>query len=224
MIKIILDTYGVHLEIEENNQKQFKFLSFPKFQQLILQQYSLNSGLLPLGTIAYKKNGYTESVAILESPKIRTVKYEMSIENAGKTETKIKSFRIPLPPFLFIVNLDLSKRIKNVKVYALKNLFLTHNSLLYHAPFSNTHNDGIICFGDGDKLIDKPFKHLAGLRSIIEIFFLQPFNKDLDRGLDDGNEPTLEFFKKYNGKKQFPLSILKPYKKFSEVWQENNEI
>lgn len=222
MVKIILDDYGAQVEIENNGKKEYKFLSFPKFQQTILQKYNFDSGILPEGAIAFSRNGYGEQVAIIEKQQIRIVKYEIRKE---KEEPKIEEYKIPLPSLVWIFRLDISKKLENAYVYGLKDYIVMPNMMLYHAPFSNVGQDGGICWGDGHSIIDKPFRTLAGLVSLTKFFFAQPFNSDLDIGLEnpENKEHTLEFFRKYNNKTEFPLNILKPYKKFNEVWNAGGE-
>lgn len=213
MIKIALDSYGAQVEIEKEGQKQFKFLSFPKFQQLILQKYNFNSGLLPFGSIAFKRNCHGQSVAVLESAKIRKVRFEVLRD---KEQPKIEKFKVPMPPLLWIFSLDINKKLVNVRVYALKSLFVTSNTLLYYPPFSNVSDSGI-CWGKSHEFVmGKSFRALVGLSSLIHLFFNQPFNHDLD-----GIGNTLEFFKKCNNRKRFDMNVLKPYKRFWEIWQDS---
>jgi hypothetical protein len=221
MITMRIDDYGVNVEIENEGQKSFKYLSMPKFQQLALQDYNFDTGLLPVGTVAFKRSGAEERLAIVQPAGIKHVKFEV---DQGK-EKRIEEYKIfPVPPLLWIFKLDLDKCLKETKVFALQSGFVVANTMLFDAPFSNVSSqNGNVCWGN-NKVLDKPFKTLVGLSSLPKIFFSQPFNKDLDEEIGNPDHKlakTLMFFRQYNGQKKFPLEILKEYRKFQEVWDED---
>lgn len=178
MLVIRVNDYGVNIEIENNGQKKFKFLSLPKFQQLVLQDYNFDTGLMPVGTIAFSRSGNGERVAIIQPESMQKVSFE--IQEADKS-SMIEKFTVPVPPLLWIFSFDLGKKLNGADVFALKDTFLIKSTMLFHAPFSNVNEDGRICWGH-ENVLDKPFKTLVGLVSLTRLFFSQPFNADLDWG------------------------------------------
>ena len=220
MIEMKFDDYGVEVAINNNGNKQFKYLSFPKFQQIVLQQYNFNSGIMPLGSVAYKKSGKGEALAVIQPGHSQQVKYELFPDTH---KPQIHKFTVPLPPLLWIYKLTIDKRLSGTYVYSLKKPVVFPGIMLYSAPFSNVGNDGGICWGSGSELLERPFKTLSGLTYLPTLFFTQPFNHDLDHNLSipakDGL-PTLAFFRDYNNKVSFPFNILREYRKFEEVWNE----
>lgn len=221
MITIRIDDYGVNIEIENNGQKKFKYLSLPKFQQLVLQDYDFNTGLMPPGTIAFRRNGTEERIAIMQPASIQDVQFEIQEENASPV---IEKFTVPMPPLLWIFGFGLDRKLKDTSVFALKTGLVINSTPLYHVPFSNVNEDGRVCWGHTNEVLNSPFKTLVGLVSLTRLFFRQPFNSDLDNGNgrnESKKSKTLQFFRKYDGKKKFPFEILRGYKKFEEVWSED---
>jgi len=221
MITIRIDDYGVNIEIESNGQKKFKYLSLLKFQQLVLQDYDFNTGLMPVGTIAFSRSGNGEKIAIMQPASIQEVQFEIPQENANPV---IEKFTVPVPPLLWRFGLGLDRKLKDTSVLALKTGLVIDTTPLYHVPFSNVNEDGRVCWGQGNEILNSPFKTLVGLISLPRLFFRQPFNRDLDNGgsrNESKESKTLQFFRKYNGKKKFPFEILRGYKKFEEVWNED---
>ena len=47
----------------------------PRFKEIICKTYDVDSGVMPLGTIAYKKKGLKDVIAILQAPQFRELKY-----------------------------------------------------------------------------------------------------------------------------------------------------
>lgn len=225
MLKIEIDDFGANVEIEENNIKQFKYLSIEKFMEAVLQKYNFNTGILPSGTIAYQKKCRLEKICILQSSGIRKVKYQDIGEN--NNPGKLYEFTVPMAALLWFYTLDDKHKLTNTKVNALKIITntikpVTPNTMLYSPPFSNVGLDGNICWGSDDELLEKPLKNLNGLITLPELFFYKPFNKDLDANLPvliPNVHATLGFFRKFNRKKQFPYEILKEHKTFMEVWK-----
>jgi hypothetical protein len=221
MITIRIDDYGVNIEIENNGQKKFKYLSLPKFQQLVLQDYDFSTGLMPVGTIAFERNGTGEKIAIMQPASIQNVQFEICEENKNPV---IEKFTVPMPPLLWIFGLGLDRKLKDASVFALKTGLVIDTTPLFHVPFSNVNEAGRVCWGHGNDILNSPFKTFVGLISLPRLFFSQPFNADLDNG-GSRSKPeeskTLQFFRKYNGKKKFPFEILRGYKKFEEVWNED---
>lgn len=222
MFIIRVNDYGVNIEIQNNGQKKFKFLSLPKFQQLVLQDYNFDTGLMPVGTIAFSRSGNGERVAIMRPASVENVQFEIPQE---KENPVIEKFTVPTPPLLWIFSLNFGKKLNGADVFALKDTFLIKSTMLFHAPFSNVNGDGRICWGH-ENVLDKPFKTLVGLVSLTRLFFSQPFNADLDWGRITKPEESkaLQFFRKYDGKKKFPFSILREYRKFEEVWNEQDRL
>jgi len=221
MITIRIDDYGVNIEIENNGQKKFKYLSLPKFQQLVLQDYDFNTGLMPPGTIAFRRNGTEERIAIMQTASIQDVQFEIQEENANPV---IEKFTVPMPPLLWIFGFGLDRKLKDTSVFALKTGLVIDTTPLFHVPFSNVNEDGRVCWGHTNEVLNSPFKTLVGLVSLTRLFFRQPFNSDLDNGNgrnESKESKTLQFFRKYDGKKKFPFEILRGYKKFEEVWNED---
>lgn len=221
MFIIKVNDYGVNVEIENNGQKKFKYLSLPKFQQLVLQDYDFNTGLMPVGTVAFRRNGTGERITIIQPASIQNVQFEIQEENKNPV---IEKFTVPIPPLLWMFGLDLEKKLNSTSVFALKTGLIINTTPLFRVPFSNVNEDGRVCWGDSNEVLDQPFKILVGLISLTRLFFNQPFNADLDWGSRSKPEEskTLQFFRKYNGKKRFPFDILREYKKFEEVWSDEN--
>ena len=221
MITIRLDDYGVNIEIEDNGQKKFKYLDLPKFQQLVLQDYDFNTGLMPVGTIAFRRSGTEERIAIMQPARIQKVQFEIQEQDKSPV---IEKFTVPMPPLLWIFGLSLDRKLKDTRVFALKTGLVINSTQLFHVPFSNVNENGGVCWGEGNDVLNNSFKTLVGLTSLTRLFFRQPFNRDLDNGTsrNESEEPkTLQFFRKYHGKKRFPFDILREYKKFEEVWNED---
>jgi hypothetical protein len=222
MITIKIDDYGANVEMENDGKKKFKYLSMPKFQQLVLQDYDFNTGLMPVGTIAFQRNGTGERIAIMQPASLQNVQFEICEENRNPV---IEKFTVPVPPLLWMFSLSLDRKLKDTGVFALKAGLVISTTPLFHVPFSNVNEDGRVCWGDGNEVLNSPFKTLVGLISLPGFFFRQPFNRDLDNGgsrNDSGQSKTLQFFRKYDGKKKFPFEILRGYKKFEEVWKDEN--
>lgn len=220
MITIKIDDYGVNVEIENDGKKKCKYLSMPKFQQLVLQDYDFNTGLVPVGTVAFGRSGSGERIAIVQPPSIQKAQFEIGEEDR---KPLIEKFTIPIPPLLWIFGLNLEKKLSSTSVFALKETLLIESTMLFHSPFSNVNEDGVVCWGQGSEVLDRPFKTLVGLVSLTRLFFTQPFNADLDWGRRSKPEEskTLEFFRKCDKKKKFPFEMLREYKTFKEVWHED---
>jgi len=221
MITIKIDDFGVNVEIENDGKKRFKYLSMPKFQQLVLQDYDFSTGLMPVGTIAFSRSGNGEKIAIMQPASIQDVQFEIQQENANPL---IEKFTVPVPPLLWIFCLNLEKKLSSTSVFALKTGLVINTTPLFRVPFSNVNEDGRVCWGNSNEVLDQPFKIFVGLISLMRLFFKQPFNADLDWGSRSKPEEskTLQFFRKYDGKKKFPFEILREYKCFKEVWHEQD--
>ncbi|OGF48592.1 MAG: hypothetical protein A2231_11405 [Candidatus Firestonebacteria bacterium RIFOXYA2_FULL_40_8] len=213
MTTIQLETYGVRVELQdENNKKQYRYLSPTRFKEIVLRETKFDSGLLPSGTLSYQRTGSGEKIALLRPDQIVKVKY---LNNKADGAPVVFDFQVPLPPLLWIYEVNSSRQLFSTKVFAIMKEGVIDNTMLYKAPFSNVHPNGEVCWGTAGNLIDKPFKSLSGLSSLPRIFFLCPFNEDL---FNDGNGTRmLNWFKAYDGKQEFPYSELKPYGIYSEV-------
>ena len=216
MTTIHLESYGVRVELQdENNKKQYRYLSPNRFKEIVLRDTKFDSGLLPAGTLSYQRTGGGEKIALLRPDQVVKVKYNKNKADGGAITM---DFQVPLPPLLWIYELSSERRLFSTKVFAVMKEAVTDNAVLYHAPFSNVHPNGEVCWGTAGSLIDKPFKTLQGISSLPRIFFLCPFNEDL---FNDGNSNGARMFdwlKAYDGKQEFPYKELKLYSCFSEVW------
>lgn len=217
MITIKIDDLGVNVEIENDGKKKYKYLSMPKFQQLVLQDYNFSTGLMPVGAVAFSRSGNGERIAIMQPASVQKVSFEIGEENK---KPKLEKFAVPIPPLLWMFGLNLEKKLRDTCVFALKDTLLIESTMLFHVPFSNVNEDGRVCWGHHN-VYDRPFKTLVGLISLTRLFFLQPFNRDLDWGSRGEKSKTLEFFRQYAKKKKFPLEILRKYKTFMEVWKDD---
>ena len=216
MTTIHLESYGVRVELQdENNKKQYRYLSPNKFKEIVLRDTKFDSGLLPPGTLSYQRTGGGEKITLLRPDQVFKVKYN---NNKADGAPVVFDFQVPLPPLVWIYEVNSNRLLYSTKVFAIGKETITDNIMLYNAPFSNVHPNGEVCWGTAGNLIDKPFKSLQGMSNLPRIFFLSPFNEDLFN--NDSNGPgtrMLNWFKSYDGKQEFPYSELKPYGILSEV-------
>jgi len=76
MIIIHLESYGVRVELEdENNKKQYRYLSPNRFKEIVLRDTKFDSGLLPSGTLSYQRTGGGEKIALFRPDQVANVKY-----------------------------------------------------------------------------------------------------------------------------------------------------
>jgi len=216
MIIIHLESYGVRVELEdENNKKQYRYLSPNRFKEIVLRDTKFDSGLLPSGTLSYQRTGGGEKIALLRPDQIANVKYN---NNKADGTPVVLEFQVPLPPLVWMYEVNSSRQLCSTKVFAINKEAITDNTMLYHAPFSNVHPNGEVCWGNANAILDKPFKSLQGMTSLPRIFFLSPFNEDLFNDGSNNSARMLNWFKSYDGKQEFPYSELKQYSIYSEVW------
>lgn len=215
MAIIHIEPYGVRVDFEdENNKKQYRFLSPNRFKEIVLRDTRFDSGLLPVGTLSYQRTGQGERIALYRPEQIAHVKY---IDNKAGSAAKMLDFQVPLPPLVWIYEVNSNRQLYSTKVFAVEKVAIVDNTMLSRAPFSNVHANGEVCWGSANNLIDKPFKSLQGMASLPRIFFLSPFNEDLfNTGVEGAT--MLNWLISHDKKQDYPYGELKSYRAFSEVW------
>ena len=212
VITMRLNNTGVFVDIVDGKKRQSKFLTLQNFQSCISREFCLDTGLLPVGTIAFKLHQDRKRLAMIRSAGIKSVKYELSDEG----HDIIKDYIVPIPALLWIFEMNLRNIILDTRVFAVKTELITPNIHVFNVPLSNVYDDGRVCWGDKD-FLREPLRSLVGLASLPDVFFSRAFNRDLDvrrNGLF-----ALDFFQQYDKKEIFPAEILQEWKTFKEVWQ-----
>lgn len=213
MVKLTIDeNIGyADVEVEEDNKKSFKYLSIQKLTEIFLIEYKFDTGILPTNTIRYQKISTGIKISLISNQQVVNVKYEH--KESDEKEKPVSEFKIPVPHLLWIFILDKDNKLIDTHAFAVKNLIINGNTMLYYAPFTNVFHDGRICWGN---IQFKNKINLIGLPSLTRFFFTLKFNRDLD--IEEKGIKCLEFFKSYNNTEQFPYEILKEYRIFKEVW------
>lgn len=218
MLKAQFDDFGVELEIANGGSKRFKYLSLPRFQALMLKGYSVDSGILPPGTLAYKRTGKGDAISLF-NPSCKQGLYYLDRNSKDKQDKKL-TFNVPMPALVWFFRVDQDKHLSEARVFAVKDKLIRPTTMLYGYPFSNTFQDGKICFGSND-IIGRKFPTLLSLAFVPRLFHFAPFNGEIDNNIPrtkQDESPTLSFFKEYNNKNTFPLEILKPHSTWQGVW------
>jgi len=207
----IKDGYvAIHsIDQDDRQEKSVRYVSPGTFGRAVSQGVKFDTGLLPEHCVAYKQQGYTIMVATVTSETIENVKFARNLPN---NRIKIEEFKIPIPPMLWIYELDsVNRNLRHMFVHGLDNDQLKPTSKIYYPPFGNVHANGDICIGEalGHKSEFK-YKSLYGLTSIPSAFITSVFNTDLEpRFKKQLDKPAcLGFFKFANGMESFPYEVL----------------
>lgn len=176
----------------------------------LTSSFKFSTGLLPNNTRFFSGSASDYTIGIESPSRVRRfLQASYTRTNAGKLPKELK---IPFPTCLFVFEVH-SGKIKQSKVYALRNPVAREIDTVYRFPFGNTYHDGKICWG-GNKLV--AIATPMNLVSVIATFFDAPFNGDLF----DGNtiRPSLDKDMKdkdfwsmlvyLNGKEIFPPEML----------------
>lgn len=218
-MKISLERYGVRIERnEEHGGVSFAYLSLSKFKQILLNDQTWDTGLLPSGTVCYKFQEGCHSIIIYRPSVVRELKYDYydqtedgrSIHNVLK-----KNAAIPHTIWKFIVTNNMRVNVSNV--WALKDSIITHDTELFRYPFSNVNNGGGICWGAAAHFLQKAMPNLAALSGLPEVFYNAPFNGDWDDKMH--GMTTKEYISGTAEYPEFDIKFLKKDgRKFKEIW------
>ena len=131
--KITLSNFTAQVEIEDETlkTKHFKTLSLNRFKDVVCKTYNVDSGVMPLGTIAYKKKGNGDSIAIVQGAQFREVKY-----CPGNNSALLETYNIAIPPLVWLFNRDINHRIIKTYLIATKDVLVTETSAIYCFPFA----------------------------------------------------------------------------------------
>lgn len=167
----------------------------------------VKTGWLPPNTINYMKDGDLEAVCFQVPPVLMPVRWMLPTHNNGEAITR--PVLTPVPRLVYFVSLKDGKN-PNWKAYATQTPVKGDNTKIYMPPFSNTHNDGGICWGDMkspkvESLADAMNVHVDFIASIFNDHLWRPYSKEL---LTMEREKTL------------PESFWRPstYKNIGEAW------
>lgn len=175
-------------------KKEKKNVNIKEVIDAILSKSVLRTGLMAPGVKDYVKKGGWEYITLEIPPRIRKIGY--------KDYDEVSSYIVPFPPIIFILILQ-NRKLKDSWCYAVKKP-LAENTCLYLFPYGNVDGDGHICWGRERSV----FRQKVGLSNVNMIafkFFSGNFNDDYSFI----NKYGYGVFEKLNGKKKFPLGILR---------------
>ncbi|MED3576126.1 hypothetical protein [Cytobacillus praedii] len=146
------------------------------------------NGFMPKNIVYYGKT-FSSDLVVIDVPKGQhNIKYHnVEFKNVGH----------PRLLFSFVVK---DERISSIRIFAVKDNFLSEDTQLYHYPYSNVHDSGTVCWSYGQYHINQ----LDKLQHIPYIFLSTPNNSHLS---DNVREKYASF---ENG--DFDDEILKPMK------------
>lgn len=135
--------------MSEDGLKQVKMNSFQEFINAASQQ-EINLPILPFGTISFYRSKTHDHYLLYLPPFTKNAKYK---DNNGSKEYKDLIF----PPTIFYVLSDIwtgrkdkdlvNKYASSARIFALGGPLLTMEDKLYAYPYSNTYENGGICWG-----------------------------------------------------------------------------
>jgi len=188
----INNTNEAQVSHKYGNIVQYKNVHLKDIVEELVKANKIGTGLLPHNTLFFQGTG---------------VKYSVGIKAPGRIKRFIyrdKSYNIPLPDCLFIINVD-NTYIQNSYLYS--TISFNSSSRLYHFPFGNVYDDGRICWGYNQlpRITDK-----QQLDGVVITFFDSPYNGDLYTTRYNGEGLFLpQLLNKLKKLKQFPNQLLK---------------
>lgn len=142
----------------------------------LVSDYTLTTGLLPLGTRLYKGSNANFGIVIETPAKVR----DMTLSKYNSTGSKRinEVIQVPYPVCLFYFNIKDGK-MWDTRIHSLKYPIQSENDQLYCFPYSNVYRDGRVCWGE--VTIPKIVKPMD-LVGVINLFLGSQFNGDLAGG------------------------------------------
>ena len=190
-IKInITDNFNVSINLldDDTNTYKTKHISFDNLVNILnhikqdescsvtTHNDNFDSNVLYVSPVFSSRNGVSIVQHILKenNENVYIIKKEK-----GKVDFQYynNKFNVHTPSLLFAVVIK-DDIISSVKVFALKEDFLTENTELYAYPFSNVYNNGRICFG-ANNISSKKFKDFKDILSIPSMFLNMPSTHEL---------------------------------------------
>ncbi|MCK5317590.1 MAG: hypothetical protein KAJ55_06725 [Anaerolineales bacterium] len=173
--KITLE--GVHLTWTQENMVKTKVVSLPDFARTLLQQVGLTVGPLPLGPnargVRYIKQADALYIYVEDPPRPLPSRF------------REEELNIITPRSLWEMKLvgasTQGGKLQDVRVWSLAEPLLSTSVDAYSYNFSNTYNDGRICWGGNrNVMIERTFVELL---EIPDIYWSSGFNGDVDQKL-----------------------------------------
>lgn len=118
-----------------------------------------------------------------------------------------KDYLIPYPNLLFYFNCKNGK-LKDSKVFSIKDETYSDKTILYNYPFSNVYESGDICWGDS---IFPKLSTMKDLENVVNIFLSSSNNNDLYSKLKTNLNLSLDkLLTQLDSENTFPTNILTP--------------
>lgn len=166
-----------------------------------LNVFGTSTGLLPEGVL-FVQTAATGPVRIgfYLPPARHTIRFD------GERR---KPITIPLPGFVFVGHGS------EFYIWATPERPADEHAELYHAPLPNIYEDGRICVGS----VKFPSTGIETIRACAKLFFESNFSYHLvgDR------QHTIQFLRRLNGKRQYPIQTLEPATTIGAVLKGSHE-
>ena len=188
-----VDIYSesVVLYLVEKGTITTKVISADELAAALLRHTTLNSGILPEGTLWWKMGRSGPEIALWRPPKVWKVALQEEVFKPARR------FSLPMPGLIFLCNPG-----RQPKVYAVKQKPRATNIEVYHAPLFNVYHDGSTCPGT--------HKYGNGVAGIPEEFFTAFFTKAAGPGGRSKKYPQdlLKLWEEIDGQDKYPNADL----------------
>ena len=121
-------------------------------------------------------------------------------------------YDVCIPSLVFSFHVD-KGRLKDTRVFTLKDEKPTDDSVLYRYPFGNVHNNGEVCWGSN---AFPDILEIKRLEMIMTLFIQSPCNSDLyqsEKCIGMKDVPLRELFEQLRNVQSFPKEYFMPIKK-----------
>lgn len=200
----------VEITDQELETKQMRIVTMDSLLKAISESVIQEAEPVLLGKIPF---GYFDGMVKMERGKFCAD--IVTVLPAGRQLMQYEETRydVCVPSLVFYFHVC-EERVKQTKVFAIKDKRPTENSCLYRYPFGNVNSGtGNVCWGSNTL---SKIKELKGVEKIMTLFIQSPCNNDLynsENCVGVKDLPLRQLMEELKCKEMFPVEYLMPIKK-----------